>query len=82
MQGHDSHVEVLIQFQDLGQVLVLHLGPGLAHLALVRGVEHLVDHDVVDINVELGQLLDESLSLVHRKELGNADSHERCEILG
>lgn len=83
LQRHDHDMEVLIELNDLVEVLFLHLGPGCAHLASVLGKEDLVYYDVVDVDVELGQLLDQPLGLVHGQELGDAhcDKSSPCGVL-
>lgn len=58
-------MEVFVEFDDLVEVLLLHLRAGLAHLALVLGEEDLVDDDVVDVDVELSKFLDKAFGLVH-----------------
>lgn len=59
-------MEVFIELDDLVEVFFLHFGSGRAHLTSVLGEEDLVDNNVVDIDVEFGQFLYQSLSLVHR----------------
>ena len=76
LEGHDDDVEVVVELKNLVQVLLLHFGTGLAHPALVLRVQDLVNHDVVDVNPVLRQLLDQPLRLVHRQELRNAHRHE------
>ena len=78
LERHYHNVEVLVQFQNLVQVLLLHFRAGTAHLALALGKQDLVDYDVVDVDLELCQLLDQSLGLVHRQEFRDADSDESC----
>lgn len=78
-----SHnVEVLVQIENLLQVLLLHLVPRGAELAVVSllGVQQLVDDNVVGVNVKRGQVLDHSLCLVQRQELGNANTHKGGEV--
>ena len=69
-------MEVFVELQNLVQVFLLHFGTRHAHLALILGVQDLVDDDVVDVDSEFCELLDQSLCLIHRQELRNADSHE------
>ena len=69
-------MEVLVQLDNLLKIFLLHLGPSHAHLARILREKHLVDHDIADVDVELRQLLDQPFSLVHRKELRDADCHE------
>lgn len=69
-------MEVLVQLQNLVQVLLLHLRPCLAHPALIIREQDLIDDDVVDVDIELGQLLDQTLCFIHRQELGDADCNE------
>lgn len=78
-----SHnVEVLVQIENLLQVLLLHLVSRGAELAVVSllGVQQLVDDNVVGVNVKRGQVLDHSLCLVQRQELGNANTHKGGEV--
>lgn len=63
------------------QVLVLHFGASLAHLALVFGEQHLVDNDVVHVDLELRELLDKPFSFIHGQKFWNADCNERGEFL-
>jgi hypothetical protein len=69
-------VEILIELQNLVEILLLHLGTRLAHPAVVFGEENLVDYDVVNVDLELGELLDQTLGLVHRQEFGDANRDE------
>jgi hypothetical protein len=73
-------MEIIIDLSDLSQVLVLHLSPGDTLFAGFCGVgeQNLIDHDVVNVDLLLSQLDCQSFSLVHRQELGDANSHERC----
>lgn len=54
----DSDVEVIEDFLNLCHVFVLHFSSGYALLAihLWVGEEHLVDDDVVNVDVLFGQL--------------------------
>lgn len=56
--GVGGDVEVVEDFPYLGQVLVLHLSPSSALLARRAwvGEQDLVDDDVADIDVLLGEL--------------------------
>ena len=78
-------VEIFVDLLDLREVLLLHAAPCLALGAVLSWVreEHLVDDDVVNVNVLLGELDGQTLSLVHGKELGDAHCHERrlCFVL-
>lgn len=51
------------------------LGPGPSTRTVIHE-EHLVDDDVVCVDVELQQLLDEALRLVEGQKLGDAHAHE------
>ena len=74
-------VEVFVNLLNLGEVLVLHAAPGLALGAVLARVreEHLVDDNIVDVNVLLGELDGQTLCLVHGEELGDAHCHE-CRL--
>ena len=71
-------MEVVVDLLNLRQVLVLHASASLALGAVLAGVreQDLVDDDVVDVDLLLGQLDGESLRLVHGEELGNAHGDE------
>lgn len=71
-------MEVIIELNYLIQVFFLHFVPGLAHLASRLREQNLVYHDVVDVDLELGQLLNQSFSFVHGQEFGNANCHKSC----
>lgn len=73
LQRHYHHMKVLIKLQYLVEVLLLHFGTCIAHPAVIIREEDLVDDNVVDIDVELGQLLNETLSFIHGEEFRNAD---------
>lgn len=81
--GIHYQVEVVVNFLDLSEVLVLHAAARLALLTVLSGVgeQDLIDHDVVDVDLLLGQLDSETLSLVHAQELGDANCHE-CSLVG
>lgn len=76
--GIHSDVKVVIYFLDLQQVLVLHFSPRKALLAGCSRVweENLVDDDVPDIDLLLGELDSQPLRLIHAQELRNAHGHE------
>jgi len=76
LQRHDANMEIFIQFQYLIQIFFLHFRPSLAHFALILWEQDLVDDDVVDVDLELGQLLDQAFGLVHGEELRDADGNE------
>lgn len=71
LQRHQSYMEVFIELKDLIQILLLHLWTSNTHLALVLGIQDLIDHDVMDVYSELSKLLNESFSLVHWQKLRN-----------
>lgn len=68
----------------LVQVLGLDFVAGFTHLAGLFGIgeDQLVDDNVVCVNSALGKLLDESLRLVERQELGNTHADECGLFLG
>ena len=72
-------MEIVVNLLDLSEVLVLHASTGLALGAVLGGVweQDLVDYNVVDVDLLLGQLDRQSLRLVHREELGDADCNKR-----
>jgi hypothetical protein len=75
-QRHDHNMEIVIELDYLVEILLLHFVTSLAHLACLAGVKDLVDYDIVNVDLKFGQLLDQTLGLVHRQELRNADCHE------
>lgn len=74
----DDQVEIVINLLNLCEVLVLHSATGTALGAVLGGVgeEHLVDYNVVDVNLLLCQLNSESFRLVHGEELRDAHGNE------
>ena len=76
LQRHDHYVEVLIELHNLVQIFLLHLGACLAHPAVIIREEDLVYDDIVNVNVELGQLLNEAFGFIHGEELRNADCNK------
>ena len=72
-------MEVIVNLLDLCEVLVLHAASSLALSAVLIGVgeENLVDYNVVDVDLLLGQLNCKTLRLVHGEELGDADGDKR-----
>lgn len=75
-------MEVVVDFLNLRQILILHLSPGLTLIARCAriGEQYLIDHDVPNINLLLSQLNGEPLRLIHGEELGDADGDE-CRLL-
>lgn len=78
----DSDVEIVVDFLNLDQVFILHFSTGLAFWAILRrvGEQNLVNNNISNINLLLGQLNTKSLSFVHAQEFRDADSHESCLI--
>ena len=76
LKRHDDNMEILIKLHNLVQILLLHLRSRLTHPAVVLREKDLVDNDVVDIDIELSQLLDQTFSLIHRQKLRDADSYK------
>jgi len=74
----DHKMEVVINLLYLREVLVLHSATSPAFGAVLGGVreEHLVDYNVVDVDLLLGELDGQALSLVHGEELGDAHGYE------
>lgn len=64
----DDQVEVIIDLLKLCYVFVLHLPPSCALTAWVLslGKAYLINDDIVDIDLKLGKLNSESLSLIQR----------------
>lgn len=62
-----NQVEVVVDLLNLCEVLVLHAATSLALGAVLRrvGEKDLVDYNVVDVDLLLGQLDGQSLGLVH-----------------
>ena len=67
-------MEIIIDLRNLSEVLLLHFASSLTFATVLGRVreEHLVDDDVVDVNLLLGQFDGESLCLVHAQELRDA----------
>lgn len=84
----ENDVEILEEVKDLVDVLVLHLAArdALATGAVGVGEDNLrvmpelradlVNDDGVHVDLVLGELLHQTLGLVHAKELGDTDSDE------
>lgn len=74
----DHKMEVVINLLNLCEVLVLHSATSLAFGAVLGGVweKHLVDYNVVNVDLLLGELDSQALSLVHGEELGDAHGYE------
>lgn len=74
----DDVEELVVELVRLVQVLLLHLVPDLAVLAVGAGLgeEELVDDDVVRVDLVRGELLHEPLGFVQGEELGDADADE------
>ena len=74
----DSNVEVIVNFLDLSQVLVLHLSSGSALLAWVCRIweENLVNDDVSNVDFLLCKLDGQSFCFIHAQELWDAYSNE------
>ena len=74
----DNEVEVIIDLLNLSEVLVLHASTSRALRAILRwvGEQDLVDDDVVNVDLLLGQLDSKALGLVHTEELWNTDGYE------
>jgi len=72
-------MEVVVDFLNLSQVLVLHLSPCNALSAgLIRIREqHLVDYDIMNIDLLLGKFNGQTLSLIHAKEFRDTHCYER-----
>ena len=73
-------MEVVIDLLNLSEILVLHTATSFAFGAVLVGVreENLVNDNVVDVDLLLGQFDRQSLCLVHAEEFGDADSYECC----
>ncbi len=76
----DHQVEIVVNFFELSDVLVLHLTAGRALTARVFlfGEANLVDDDVVNVDFELSEFNGKALSLVKGEELRDADGNEGC----
>lgn len=76
-------MEIIVYLLDLSDVLILHLPSccALPAWVVLLREHHLIDHDVVDVNVELCQLNSQSLSFVQGKELRDANGNE-CGLIG
>ena len=78
-------MEIIIDLSDLSKVLLLHFASGLTFATVLGRVreEDLIDDDVVDVDLLLGQFDGQSLRLVHAQELGDAHrdkSSLRCVL--
>ena len=80
--GVDSQVEIIINLSYLGEVLLLHFTPCLTLTAVLLRIweQDLVDDNVVDIDLLLGELNCKSFRLVHTQELWNAHCNECCLV--
>ena len=67
-------MEIIIDLCNLSKVLLLHFASGLTFATVLGrvGEEDLINDDVVDVDLLLGQLNGQSLCLVHAQELGDA----------
>ena len=79
--------KVVIHFLYLHDILLLHLTASYTHPTLylvltVLRVQHLIYHNILDINPVFAEFLDESFCFVEGQELGNADSNEGSASLG
>ena len=74
-------MKILIQLQYLIKILLLHFRPCLTHFTFIIWVEKLVYDNVSDVNVKIGQLLDQSFCLVHGKKFWYAYGDECCFCL-
>ena len=75
-------MEIVVNFLDLSEVLVLHSAPCLALSAVLSWVweQNLVNDNVVDVDLLLGKLNRKSLRFVHAEELGDANGH-KCSLV-
>lgn len=73
-------MEVIVYLINLDDVFFLHVAPGFTLATGVDGLREadLVDHDVVDVDFELGELNGEALGLVEGEELGDHYCDESC----
>lgn len=74
-------MEIVVEILDLAEILPLHFVARLTLEAVGVWNHDLVDYDVPDVDVGLGQLLAESFSFVHRQVLGNTDCYELAFVL-
>jgi len=72
-------MEVVVNFLNLSQVLVLHLSPRNALSAGLIWIweQYLVNYDIVNVDFLLGQFDSKSLGLIHTKEFRYAHRYER-----
>jgi len=71
-------MEIVIDFLDLGQILVLHLSSGIALSAWRSWIweYNLVDNNVFDIYLLFCQFNRKTFSFVHTQEFWDANSNE------
>ena len=75
-------MEILVKFVNLIQIFFLHFSSGEALGAIGRGgwEEELIDDNVVGVDVECGEFLNHSLSLVKGQEFRNANTDKSGQI--
>ena len=63
----NDEMEIVIDLGNLSEVLFLHSSSGLAFGAVLRWIweQNLVDNDVVDVDLLLGELDSQTLGFVH-----------------
>ena len=63
----NDEMEIVIDLGNLSEVLFLHPSSGLAFGAVLRWIweQNLVDNDVVDVDLLLGELDSQTLGFVH-----------------
>ena len=78
--GVNNEMEIVINLLDLCEVLFLHSTASLALGAVLAGVgeQDLVDYNVVNVNLLLGELDGQSLCFVHAEELRDANGDKGC----
>ena len=81
-ERHLDDIELIVQVLNLLKVLLLHLSSGIALFARVvfLGEQQLVNHNSVCVNLIAVQLLNHSLRLVQRQELGNAYTDKGSQV--
>ena len=75
-------MEVIKHLLNLTNILLLHLSPRDALFAIGSWIweQHLINDNVSNIDILLGELNRKSLCLIHTEELWDAHCHESCPL--
>ena len=72
-------MEIIVDFLNLDQIFILHFSSGCALFAGGVGVweQNLVNNDVSDVDLLLGQLNAKPFRFIHAQKFWNADRYKR-----